>query len=130
GPAEPGPADTGGATPPPLPASPTPATDFGPAGVLSAPPEPLATGPSAAAAPRASASNPRVLRSLPLQKVVTKRSQQAVALGLLAAIGLGLWWFGGQQARSPRLLGSLGEGAPAPDAGLYVPSGGIGRFAR
>jgi hypothetical protein len=52
------------------------------------------------------------------------------ALALLGAIVAGLWWFGGQQARAPRLLGSLGEGAVVDEGRLYVPSGGIGRFAR
>jgi hypothetical protein len=68
--------------------------------------------------------------------VSTKRSQQAIALAMLGAVVLSVWWFGGEQARAPRLLGSLGnhirtdEGVPVEDPNLYVRSGGIGRFAR
>jgi hypothetical protein len=62
--------------------------------------------------------------------VSTKRSQQAIALVMLGAIVLSLWWFGGEQTRAPRLLGSLGEGVKVEDPNLYVRTGGIGRFAR
>jgi hypothetical protein len=131
------------AAPPPADAASTPAvtapSDFTPvtAPPIGAPgfdvgaPLPLDVGPTARPAARpARPSTNRVLRA-PLQRAVsTKRSQQAVALGLLGALALGLWWFGGQQARAPRLLGSLGEGASVDEPGLYVPSGGIGRFAR
>ena len=58
-----------------------------------------------------------------------KRGQRAIALALLAAIGLAVWWFGGQPIRAPRLLGSLGAGNVA-DEPVFVRSGGIGRFAR
>jgi hypothetical protein len=85
------------------------------------------------AQPAARAATPAANRLLPapLRRVVsTSRGQQVTALVLLGAIGLGLWWFGGQQARAPRLLGSLGEGIAVDEGALYVPSGGIGRFAR
>ena len=49
---------------------------------------------------------------------------------MLGVIVLALWWFGGEQPRAPRLLGSLGEGVNVEDPGLYVRAGGIGRFAR
>ena len=82
-----------------------------------------------AAPPAARPVTPSLLR--PFRRAVsTKRSQQAIALVMLGAIVGSLWWFGGEQARAPRLLGSLGEGVKVEDPNLYVRTGGIGRFAR
>ena len=94
---------------------------------------PLPLGPTPAVQPAARARTPAASRLLPgpLRRAVsTKQSQQAIALGLLGAIAMSVWWFGGEQARAPRLLGSLGEGVHVEDPGVYVRSGGIGRFAR
>ncbi|HVM09888.1 MAG TPA: hypothetical protein VM345_15580 [Acidimicrobiales bacterium] len=56
------------------------------------------------------------------------RGERLLAVALLAALGAGLWWVGGQPVRAPRLLGSLGAGVPVDDT--PVTRGGIGRFAR
>ena len=56
-----------------------------------------------------------------------------VAMGLLVAIGAGLWVLSSKQARAPRLLGSIGSGAtaaPAPVAATDRRPRGVGRFAR
>jgi hypothetical protein len=94
---------------------------------------PLALGSTPAVQPAAPVARPGASRLLPgpLRRVVsTKRSQQAIALAMLGGIALALWWFGSQQTRAPRLLGSLGEDVQIEDPNLYVRSGGIGRFAR
>ena len=93
---------------------------------------PLPVEPAPEATPGARASTPRANSLLPgpLRRASTKRSQQAIALVMLALIVLALWWFGGEQVRAPRLLGSLGEGVQVEDPNVYVRSGGIGRFAR
>lgn len=94
---------------------------------------PLPLGATPAVTPAARPATPGASRLLPapLRRVVsTKRSQQAIALAMLGALVLALWWFGGEQARAPRLLGSLGDGVDVEDPNLYVRSGGIGRFAR
>jgi hypothetical protein len=57
------------------------------------------------------------------------RGERVLAMTLLMAIGAALWWFGGQQQRLPRLLGSLGGGT-AVEVTAAAPLGGIGRFAR
>jgi hypothetical protein len=94
-------------------------------------PLPLGATPAAQPATRARPPAASSLLPGPLRRAVsTKQSQQAIALGLLGAIVLSVWWFGGDQARAPRLLGSLGEGVRVEDPGVYVRSGGIGRFAR
>jgi len=65
--------------------------------------------------------------------------ERAVAIGLLVAIGAGLWLLAGQQVRAPKLLGGLAGEPAAAGAGVRaVPArarsrprvGGIGRFAR
>jgi len=56
------------------------------------------------------------------------RGERLMAVALLLAMGVGLWWVGGQPARPPRLLGSLAA-ARVPDDAPTV-AGGIGRFAR
>ena len=90
---------------------------------------PVTQAPSVAPAGRASNAQP--FNAAPLRQVVPfKRGQRAVALGLLLALVAALWWFGGQQARSPRLLGSLGDGKEGVPDEVFLPSGGIGRFAR
>jgi hypothetical protein len=92
---------------------------------------PLDETPAARPATRPTPPAASRLLPAPLRRAVsTKQSQQAIALGMLGAIALSLWWFGGEQARAPRLLGSLGEGVHVDDPGLYVRTGGIGRFAR
>jgi hypothetical protein len=92
---------------------------------------PLDTSPDARSAVRAAPPGANSLIPAPIRRVVsTKRSQQAIALALLGGIVLALWWFGGQPARAPRLLGSLGPSVDVDDPNLYVRSGGIGRFAR
>jgi hypothetical protein len=113
-----------------------PGPDLGTPGLLSTPPLPLSPAPAAtpAATPRATGATPRLFAPR-LAKVSAKRAQRALALGMLGLIAAAVWWFGGKQARSPRLLGSLGEskaGDLAAEGGspLYVPLGGIGRFAR
>ena len=52
-----------------------------------------------------------------------------MAVALLGLLAVALWWIGGQPVRAPRLLGSLGAGAPTA-AVAEVKTGGIGRFAR
>jgi hypothetical protein len=89
--------------------------------------------PAPADIPGARSSPPAANRLLPspLRRVVsTSRGQQVTALILLGVIAVGLWWFGGQQTRAPRLLGSLGEGVAVDEGALYVSTGGIGRFSR
>ena len=99
---------------------------------------PLPFGAPPAVTPaRPATPGPSRLLPTPLRRAVsTKRSQQAIALVMLGGLVLALWWFGGEQARAPRLLGSLGDhtrtdsGAPVEETHLYVRTGGIGRFAR
>jgi hypothetical protein len=94
---------------------------------------PLPLGATPAVSPGARASTPAAnsLLPAPFRRVVsTSRSQQAIALGMLGVIVMALWWFGGEQARAPRLLGSLGDGVDVDNPHLYVRTGGIGRFAR
>jgi hypothetical protein len=66
-------------------------------------------------------------------------AERGVAIGVLAAVGVGLWVLAGRPIRAPRLLGGLAaESAGATSAGARSPSarlarpkvGGIGRFAR
>jgi len=57
------------------------------------------------------------------------RAERIMAVGILLAMAAALWWFGGQNVRAPRLLGSLGAGQPI-DAAAESKTGGIGRFAR
>ncbi|HUP84936.1 MAG TPA: hypothetical protein VM143_04625 [Acidimicrobiales bacterium] len=56
------------------------------------------------------------------------RGERLMAVLLLLALAVALWWVGGKPVRAPRLLGSLGVGAPVDAA--EVKTGGIGRFAR
>lgn len=56
------------------------------------------------------------------------RGERIMALALLMLLAAGLWYVGGQPARPPRLLGSLGAGVPVQAEA--VRTGGIGRFAR
>jgi hypothetical protein len=107
-----------------VPGGPSPSFDAGP---------PLPLGSAPAVQPAAPVVRPGASRLLPApirRAVSTKRSQQAIALAMLGAIALSVWWFGGEQTRAPRLLGSLGEGVQVEDPNLYVRTGGIGRFAR
>jgi hypothetical protein len=133
----PAPAEEPVAAPSPLPDASTAAgPDLGTPGLVSEPPLPLSPAPAVTppTTPQATGGNPGFFPSGRLAKVSAKRAQRALALGLLGLLAAGLWWFGGQQARSPRLLGSLGASdvGDSADAGanLYLPSGGIGRFAR
>jgi hypothetical protein len=134
GPASPGGTDAAAAEPAPAPAADSAATSdltVGAPTVDASPALPLTPAPPAPPSVRPASRAANRLLPAPLRRVVsTSRGQQVTALVLLGAIGLGLWWFGGQQARAPRLLGSLGQGIAVEDARLYVPTGGIGRFAR
>lgn len=56
------------------------------------------------------------------------RAERMMAVALLLALAVGLWWVGGMPIRAPRLLGSLGAGIPVEAA--EVNTGGIGRFVR
>jgi hypothetical protein len=64
------------------------------------------------------------------------RAQRIMAVGLLMALGVAWWWVGGAEARSPKLLGSLGgkgdTAVPGDDRESRTGQkmGGIGRFAR
>ena len=90
---------------------------------------PLSPAPPAAAASSNQNATPFV--TSPLRRTIPfKRGQRAIALAILLALVAALWWFGGQQGRAPRLLGSLGEASSPASSELYVAMGGIGRFAR
>jgi hypothetical protein len=57
------------------------------------------------------------------------RTGRIIAVGLLLAMGAGLWYFGGQPVRHPQLLGALAGDGPVADK--PSPTGrGIGRFQR
>ncbi|MEA3078406.1 MAG: hypothetical protein QOF60_3314 [Actinomycetota bacterium] len=63
------------------------------------------------------------------------RGERLLAVLLLLLMALAMWWFGGDQIRAPRLLGSLGAGSaavPPADDGERARggNGGIGRFVR
>ena len=61
------------------------------------------------------------------------RGERLLAVGLLLAIAVALWWIGGQPTRAPRLLGSLGAAQAASATGPAMSPAahrGIGRFAR
>jgi hypothetical protein len=129
-----------GGTEPPVPATDTPlpsapdsnagSVRLGSSSFDAGPPLPLGATPAVSPG-RPSTPTANSLLPAPLRRVVsTKRSQQAIALGMLGVIVLALWWFGGEQARAPRLLGSLGDGVDIDNPNLYVHTGGIGRFAR
>jgi hypothetical protein len=130
----PGTTDAAGAEPAPAPVtdSVTPSDAAGSSPTFDASPAlPLTPAPEVQPTTRRASPAANRLLPAPLRRVVsTSRGQQVTALALLGVIGLGLWWFGGQQTRAPRLLGSLGEGIAVDEGALYVPSGGIGRFAR
>jgi hypothetical protein len=92
--------------------------------------------------PAAPVSRPRPEVALPAGRVRNPlgpdatRGQRIMAVGLLLAMGLALWWVGGRPVRGPQLLGSLGAGGAAPVAGdgpdeqQAEPVRGIGRFVR
>ena len=62
------------------------------------------------------------------------RGERMMAVGVLLAMGLALWWLGGRPVRRPQLLGSLGSGETVPVDGASddaaQSAGGIGRFIR
>lgn len=60
---------------------------------------------------------------------VDDRVERVLAVSILLALAVGMWWIGGQPVRPPRLLGSLGSGASAPVA-TGIRAGGVGRFTR
>jgi hypothetical protein len=69
-----------------------------------------------------------VVDSLPLPE---DRNQRIAAVGGLALMVLGAWWFGGRTVRPPRLLGSMAARVePIPVPVDQPPVRGIGRFAR
>jgi hypothetical protein len=83
-------------------------------------------------------ARPQVGRAIPASgfrnpfRPDASRGERLLAVSLLLAMGGALWWFGGQQLRAPRLLGSLGAAAFPADDGERERrgNGGIGRFAR
>lgn len=93
-----------------------------PAAPLPSPGEaPSSDGPVAAPAPVA-----RVLEPL-----TESRAARIVSVLVLLAMGAGLWSFGGQPVRHPRLLGALAGAAPAViDRPVAEGGRGIGRFRR
>lgn len=118
--------DTGGAA--------SPAIDLGASPAIDAAPAPTPPTTATTVAPlKPSASARGTATSLASPPVVRRildrdRPERLMAVGLLAALGLALWWFGGSPVRPPRLLGSLAaDAAPVAEP---VKVAGIGRFAR
>lgn len=74
------------------------------------------------------ATGPRRFRPAVGVPAIDDRVERVLAVAVLFALATALWWIGGQPVRPPRLLGSVGSGAPAavPDSH----TGGVGRFAR
>lgn len=96
-------------------------------------PLPADTATTAPGGAGASAGSPTqtVVLATPVGRLSDKRGQRVIGFVLLVLLGLGLWWFGGQPVRKPRLLGSLGGSEARGEAEpVVVDSGGIGRFAR
>jgi hypothetical protein len=92
---------------------------------------PLAPTGDATSSHGATTSTPVLTFATPrIASLSDKRGERVVALFLLVALGLVVWWFGGQPIRAPRLLGSLGDRDTPGDDAVFVRSGGIGRFAR
>ena len=89
--------------------------------VTQAPPTPPVTSPRVRVLPKRT----QPVASLPGDG----RGERIMAVSLLMALATGWWWFGGQQARGPQLLGSLASEGRRP-ARSAEPTGGIGRFAR
>jgi len=66
------------------------------------------------------------------------RGERMMAVGILLAMGLALWWRGGRPVRRPQLLGTLSGGGTAPVGGAAGDGSqdeagttrGIGRFIR
>jgi hypothetical protein len=69
-----------------------------------------------------------VPRALAVDRDAT-RGERIMAVAVLAALGLGLWFLADRPTRVPRLLGSLGGEVPLA-AAEDGPVRGIGRFAR
>jgi hypothetical protein len=126
-------------TPPPPDETPTtfyepPTTVFDPGPVV---PTPTIVGPSPSA-PEPTTTTTAAARSrvflppraaVPLAAIPDGRGERMMAVGLLMALAVGWWWFGGQAARGPQLLGSLAGEGRGPSRPVE-PNGGIGRFAR
>lgn len=79
-----------------------------------------ADGPVAAPAPVAAVVEP----------LTESRAARIIAVAVLLALGAGLWSFGGQPVRHPRLLGALGGATPALVDQPTSAGRGIGRFRR
>jgi hypothetical protein len=86
------------------------------------------TRPAVARPFRDSTRGQRLMSVLVLLAMLARGQRLMSVLVLLAMLG-GLWWLGGQPARAPRLLGSLGGGGELPLAAAPKVAG-IGRFAR
>jgi hypothetical protein len=86
-----------------------------------------AVSPSSAARVRPQVAVPAGNVFNPLRQDAS-RADRIMAVALLLALAVALWWVGGQPLRPPRLLGSLGARESAPPAEVRL--GGIGRFAR
>lgn len=66
-----------------------------------------------------------------LEPFTESRTGRIIAVAVLLAMGAGLWLFGGQEVRHPRLLGALAGDAPAiVDLSAFGAGRGIGRFRR
>ena len=101
---------------------------LGAAPIVSAPATPAAP-PAAPAATKAAPSKPAA--TVPAVHVSDKQWQRLMAVSLLLTMAGALWYFGGQAARAPRLLGSVGSGdltAAAIPTVAPARAGGIGRF--
>jgi hypothetical protein len=64
--------------------------------------------------------------------VPNDRAHRLMAMGLLAALAVAMWWVGGLDARGPKTVGA-GAGGAAGDSDDGDPDsrmGGIGRFAK
>jgi hypothetical protein len=65
-----------------------------------------------------------------VEPLTESRAARIIAVAVLLALGAGLWSFGGQPVRHPRLLGALGGATPALVDQPTSAGRGIGRFRR
>ena len=71
-------------------------------------------------------------RAQPVASVpaIDDRIERVMAVAVLFALIVGLWWIGSEPVRAPRLLGSVGSGASVTLTPEGASRGGVGRFSR
>jgi len=94
----------------------------------------VAIPPVTPAAPAEEASAPQVQPPSPvasvLEPLTESRLARVIAVSVLLAMGAGLWLYGGQPVREPRLLGAMAAAAPVVALPRGPAARGLGQFRR